>query len=98
MNGRNQVVFGIEIWLHAAVGRPGHLTERPEPEGRQWLGDKCQSAEEAELGAAIDAVLSSPSNKKLVIAGPGTGKTTLFKRLLELTPEDLSVANSYSVA
>lgn len=52
------------------------------------VGDKRQSAEEAELGAAIDAVLSSPSNKKLVIAGPGTGKTTLFKRLLELTPGD----------
>jgi len=52
------------------------------------VGDKRQSAEEAELAAAIDAVLRSPSNKKLVIAGPGTGKTTLFKRLLELTPGD----------
>lgn len=44
------------------------------------------SAEEAELAAAIEAVLSSASEKKLVIAGPGTGKTTLFKRLLELAP------------
>ncbi|MBI5317606.1 MAG: AAA family ATPase [Nitrospirae bacterium] len=48
--------------------------------------DKPQSAEEAELRAAIEAVLSSPSDKKLVIAGPGTGKTTLFKQLLELAP------------
>jgi len=44
------------------------------------------SAEEAELQAAIEAVLASSSRKKLVIAGPGTGKTTLFKRLLELSP------------
>ena len=47
-----------------------------------------QSAEEAELRAAIEAVLNSSSDKKLVIAGPGTGKTTLFKRLLELAPGD----------
>jgi len=49
-------------------------------------GDGPQSAEEAEFRAAIEAVLSSPSDKKLVIAGPGTGKTTLFKQLLELAP------------
>jgi ABC-type Mn2+/Zn2+ transport system ATPase subunit len=42
------------------------------------------SAEETELKAAIKAVLNSPSRKKLVIAGPGTGKTTLFKQMLEL--------------
>jgi len=47
--------------------------------------DTC-IAEEAELGDAIKAVLSSPSEKKLVIGGPGTGKTTLFKQLLELAP------------
>jgi len=29
-----------------------------------------------------DAILKSPSKKKLVIAGPGTGKTYLFKSLL----------------
>ena len=47
--------------------------------------DTCV-AEEAELKDAIKAVLSSPSEKKLVIGGPGTGKTTLFKQLLELAP------------
>lgn len=41
---------------------------------------------EPDLRAAIRSVLSSSSDKKLVIAGPGTGKTTLFKQLLELTP------------
>lgn len=47
---------------------------------------ETQSPEEAELRAAVEAVLSSPSEKKLVIAGPGTGKTTLFKQMLELAP------------
>lgn len=41
------------------------------------------SAEAEELKAAIDLVLNSPSRKKLVIAGPGTGKTSLFKQMLE---------------
>ncbi len=45
--------------------------------------DEPLSAEEAELRAAIEAVLQSQSRKKLVIAGPGTGKTTLFKQMLE---------------
>lgn len=46
--------------------------------------DDPLSAEEAELKAAIETVLRSPYRKKLVIAGPGTGKTTLFKQMLEL--------------
>jgi superfamily I DNA/RNA helicase len=41
------------------------------------------SNEEAELNAAIQRVLSSSSRKKLVVAGPGTGKTTLFRKMLE---------------
>lgn len=41
------------------------------------------TTEEAELNAAIESVLKSKNSKKLVIAGPGTGKTTLFKKLLE---------------
>lgn len=45
-----------------------------------------QTGEEAEFRAAIEAVLSSPSPKKLVIAGPGTGKTALFKELLKVAP------------
>jgi superfamily I DNA/RNA helicase len=46
------------------------------------------STEEAELKAAIESVLKSSSPKKLIIAGPGTGKTTLFKNLLELETGD----------
>lgn len=41
------------------------------------------STEEAELRAAIARVLESPSRKKLIVAGPGTGKTTLFRLMLE---------------
>jgi hypothetical protein len=35
-----------------------------------------------------DAILKSPSKKKLVIAGPGTGKTYLFKSLLGKASRD----------
>jgi hypothetical protein len=38
---------------------------------------------EEELKNAVDRVISSASRKKLVVAGPGTGKTTLFRKLLE---------------
>jgi len=48
--------------------------------------EEPQSAEEAEFRAAIGAILSSPSDKKLVIGGPGTGKTALFRQLLEVVP------------
>lgn len=36
-----------------------------------------------ELKEAVDRILASNSRKKLVVAGPGTGKTTLFRALLE---------------
>jgi superfamily I DNA/RNA helicase len=38
---------------------------------------------ETELQEATEAVLKSTSRKKLVVAGPGAGKTTLFRKLLE---------------
>jgi superfamily I DNA/RNA helicase len=37
----------------------------------------------AELKAATDGILASKSSKKLVVAGPGAGKTYLFKELLK---------------
>jgi superfamily I DNA/RNA helicase len=42
-------------------------------------------SEAEELNAAVNKVLESKSRKKLVVAGPGAGKTTLFKKLLEIT-------------
>ncbi len=41
---------------------------------------------EQELWEATDQILESRSRKKLVVAGPGTGKTFLFRRLLETSP------------
>lgn len=36
-----------------------------------------------ELKDAVDRVLVSKARKKLVVAGPGAGKTTLFRKLLD---------------
>lgn len=43
---------------------------------------------EDELKAAVDSILASDSRKKLVIAGPGAGKTTLFGRMLDAATGD----------
>ena len=37
---------------------------------------------ERELQAAIDLIVESNHPKKIVVAGPGAGKTSLFKKLL----------------
>jgi superfamily I DNA/RNA helicase len=38
---------------------------------------------ERELNDAVDRTLACESHKKLVVAGPGAGKTTLFRKLLD---------------
>jgi superfamily I DNA/RNA helicase len=37
----------------------------------------------SELESVIEAILASTSPKKLVVAGPGAGKTTLFRKLID---------------
>lgn len=39
-----------------------------------------------ELREAVERILQSTSCRKLVVAGPGAGKTTLFRQLLEAAP------------
>lgn len=46
--------------------------------------------EEQELNDAIRRVLESGSRKKLIVAGPGTGKTYLFRQMLQLASGDPS--------
>jgi superfamily I DNA/RNA helicase len=43
---------------------------------------------QAELAAAIDRILASKNPKKLIVAGPGAGKTYLFKELLNAAAGD----------
>jgi len=43
---------------------------------------------EDELREAVERIVHSRSPRKLVVAGPGAGKTTLFLRLLEAAPGD----------
>jgi superfamily I DNA/RNA helicase len=45
---------------------------------------------EQELSAAVARVLASQSRKKLVVAGPGAGKTALFQKLLNEADGDSS--------
>ena len=47
-----------------------------------------ESNPEIELKKAVDRILQSDSRKKLIVAGPGTGKTTVFRQLLESTKGD----------
>ena len=46
------------------------------------LHEKYQKAK-AERQKHVDAILASKAKKKIVVAGPGTGKTFLFKKILE---------------
>src|SRR6266571_1412866 len=41
-----------------------------------------------ELNRAVDKVLASKSAKRLIVAGPGAGKTFLFRKILEHTDGD----------
>jgi len=61
------------VWLLglAHVSHPGTILHEMEPDFTKLLEE------------ATSRILSSASRKKLVVAGPGTGKTYLFRKLLE---------------
>jgi uncharacterized membrane protein len=77
---------------------------------RNAMGDSPTKHEQAKAQRqeCVAAILSSPSRHKIVVAGPGTGKTHLFKEMLRgktntltLTfvnslVEDLSIRMSFS--
>ena len=51
---------------------------------------------EAQLRAATAAILVSDAAKKVVVSGPGTGKTYLFRKILERTRDrDRSVVLTF---
>jgi superfamily I DNA/RNA helicase len=51
------------------------------------VGAMTESVED-QFKAAVDAVIHSAAVKKIVVAGPGAGKTWLFRKLLETCPGD----------
>ena len=57
---------------------------RPEEKGEFHLLLNAMANEEAELQEAVRRIVESKSIKKLIVAGPGAGKTTLFKELLKV--------------
>ena len=50
-----------------------------------------------QLEEAVQRILKSDSRRKLIVAGPGTGKTTFFRKLLESSPGDRDSALTSSV-
>ena len=43
----------------------------------------------------IKAILSSKSNKKIIIAGAGTGKTYIFREVLKANPDGNNIALTF---
>ena len=54
------------------------------------IDDKCARAK-AERDLHVGKVLQSKARKKVVVAGPGTGKTYLFKTILKDKPNSLTL-------
>jgi len=45
--------------------------------------EEINKKQEEEYRKCLKAILSSSANKKIIVAGPGTGKTSIFKSLLD---------------
>src|SRR5260370_29007504 len=56
-------------------------------EGSLTVCNRCMDCYEARKKAAAD-IRESTTEKKLIVAGPGTGKSFMFGLLLEDTPKD----------
>ena len=45
--------------------------------------EKLKKSQEAERQECLDLILNSPARLKVIVAGPGTGKTYTFGQLLK---------------
>lgn len=53
------------------------------------------AAQKVEREKCLDVILSSKSNKKIILAGAGTGKTFTFKEILKTNPEGENIAMTF---
>ena len=53
------------------------------------------AAQKVERKKCLDAILSSKSNKKIILAGAGTGKTFTFKEVLKSNPQGENIAMTF---
>ena len=53
------------------------------------------AAQKVERKKCLDAILSSKSNKKIILAGAGTGKTFTFKEVLKSSPQGENIAMTF---
>lgn len=54
--------------------------------------EERRAAAEAERAKYVEAVLNSTARRKIVVAGPGTGKTYLFKQILKTKRKALTLS------
>ncbi|MFZ6008688.1 MAG: UvrD-helicase domain-containing protein [Nitrospirota bacterium] len=53
------------------------------------------TTQKIEREKCLAAIISSKSNKKIILAGPGTGKTFTFKEVLKANPEGENIAMTF---
>src|SRR5208337_3135846 len=68
----------------------GSIKDEPMEEGKYGIATRKRQEH-------TDAVNRSPSSKKIVVAGPGTGKTYLFKSILEGKKNPLTLTFVHSL-
>lgn len=62
---------------------------------KKMTTEETIAAQKIERKKHLDAILSSKSNKKIILAGAGTGKTFTFKEILKANPEGENIAMTF---
>ena len=57
--------------------------------------EEKKSMQNEERQKCIDAIVKSQEAKKIVLAGPGTGKTYAFKKILEANAQGYNIALTF---